>query len=294
LLQPGTYPDLVKPRADVVYLRDDRGWYYRYSHLDSIDPCAKLGARVKLGQKIGVLGKQGASGGWSHLHFDIVAPQPSGRWGILEGYALLFEAYHDAHPLEVLEAVARPHQLVAVGETVTFDASRSWSRNGSGHIASYSWTFSDGKTARGPTVQQRYAKPGSYCEILKVVDKDGNVDYDFACVRVQDPNEPDQKPPGIHAAYWPTCGIKAGDQITFKVRSFNVAPDEGQEEWDFGDGTPKVSVRSDGNAQALAPDGYAITEHTYHAAGHYLAQVSRTNRRGETATARLEIIVRPQ
>jgi chitodextrinase len=293
-LKPGTYPPLVKPRADVIYLRDGRGWYYRYSHLDSIEPSVKLGACVKMGQKIGVLGKKGASGGWSHLHFDIVAPQPSGRWGILEGYALLFEAYHNAHPNEVLEAVARPHQLAAVGDTVTLDGSRSWSRSGPEHISDYSWTFSDGKSARGPTAQRRYTKPGSYSEILKVVDRERNVDYDFATVRVLDPKQPDQKPPGVHAAYWPTQGIKAGDRITFKVRSFHVAADEGEEEWDFGDGTPKVRVRSDGNTVVHAPDGYAVTTHCYQKEGRYLVAVSRTNRRGETGTARLDVIVRPR
>ena len=35
-------PDVVSPRADVVYLRDGRGWYYRYSHLHSIDPAIEL------------------------------------------------------------------------------------------------------------------------------------------------------------------------------------------------------------------------------------------------------------
>jgi hypothetical protein len=294
MLKPGTYPDLVKPRADVLYLRDGRGWYYRYSHLDSIDPCARLGAQVKMGQKIAALGKKGASGGWSHLHFDIVAPQPSGRWGILEGYALLLEAYHHQHPLESLEAVARPHQLAAVGEPVTLDGSRSWSRRGAQHIAGYYWTMSDGKSARGPTVERRYSKPGTYSETLRVVDKDGNFDYDFAVVRVQDPKQPQQKPPAIHAAYWPTWNIKAGDPLTFKARAFNVAPDEGQEEWDFGDRTPKVFTRSDGNAKQQAPDGYAVTQHSYQAAGRYLVKVTRTNHRGETATARLDVIVRPQ
>lgn len=294
LLKPGEYPDLVKPRADVVYLRDGRGWYYRYSHLDTIDPAVRLGARVKIGQKIATLGKKGASGGWSHLHFDIVAPQPSGRWGILEGYALLLEAYHHEHPLESLEAVARPHQLVAVGEAVTLDGSRSWSRRGPQHIAGYYWTFSDGKSGRGPTVERRYTKPGSYSEILRVVDKDGNSDYDFALVRVVDPKQPGQKPPSIHAAYWPTWGIKSGDAITFKVRSFNVDADEGQEEWDFGDGSPKVCTRSDGNAKPQAVDGYAVTKHCYQTPGRYLVKVARANRRGETGTARLDVIVRPQ
>ncbi|MCX7670870.1 MAG: PKD domain-containing protein, partial [Anaerolineae bacterium] len=294
LLEKDKYPPLVKPRADVVYLRDNRGWFYRYSHLDSIDPAVTLGARVKMGQKIGVLGKKGASGGWAHLHFDIVAPQPSGRWGILEPYALVWEAYHNAHPLAMLQAVARPHQLAAVGETVTLDGSRSWCRNGQTNIVSYLWTFSDGKTARGAKVQRRYDKPGGYSEILKVADNAGNISYDFAVVRVLDPNQSDQSPPFIHAAYWPTFGLKAGDEITFKVRSFGVAPDEGEEEWDFGDGTPPVRVRSDGNAQTHAPDGYAVTTHRYRDAGHYLVKVSRANRRGETATARLSVVVAPR
>jgi len=294
VLEKDTYPPLVKPRADVIYLRDGRGWFYRYSHLDSIDPAVTLGAKIKIGQKIGVLGKKGTSGGWSHLHFDIVAPQPSGRWGILEPYALVWEAYHNAHPLAVLQAVARRHQLAAVGETVTLDGSRSWSRNGTNHIASYSWTFSDGKTARGAKVQRRFEKPGTYSEILKVTDRDGNISYDFAEVRVRDASQPDLDPPGIHAAYWPTFGIQAGDEITFKVRSFCVAPDEGEEEWDFGDGTPPVRVRSDGNAQQQAPDGYAVTTHRYRDAGHYLVKVSRANRRGETATAHLSVMVAPR
>jgi hypothetical protein len=53
-------------------------------------------------------------------------------------------------------------------------------------------------------------------------------------------------------------------------------------------------VQSDGNAQTLAPDGYAVTQHTYQTSGHFLVRVSRTNRRGETATARLDVVVRPQ
>ena len=53
-------------------------------------------------------------------------------------------------------------------------------------------------------------------------------------------------------------------------------------------------MRSDGNAQELAPDGYAITTHCYRDAGDYLVRVSRANRRGETATARLHLLVAPK
>lgn len=37
-----------------------------------------------------------------------------------------------------------------------------------------------------------------------------------------------------------------------------------------------------------------MTKHRYADAGQFLVQVSRTNRRGETGTARLEVIVRPR
>ena len=83
----------VSPRYDVVYLLDARGWYYRYSHLKEIDKTVKPGRVMTMGDAIGWLGKEGGSGGWSHLHFGIKARQPSGRWGKQEGYAFLWEAY---------------------------------------------------------------------------------------------------------------------------------------------------------------------------------------------------------
>jgi murein DD-endopeptidase MepM/ murein hydrolase activator NlpD len=91
----------------VVYVRDDRGWYYRYSHLHTIDQAIKPGTVVKLGGRIGLLGKEGGSGGWSHLHFDISAMQPSGRFGIVEAYAFVWQVYRDKQNSQ-LQAVARP------------------------------------------------------------------------------------------------------------------------------------------------------------------------------------------
>ena len=198
---PGYEDSPVDPRYDVVYVLDDRGWYYRYSHLQSIDPAIKPGATVAMGQKIGLLGKEGGSGGWSHLHFEIVSRQPSGRWGTQEGYAFLWEAYLREQQPAVL-AVARPHHLAQVGEKVALDGARSWSRSGT--IARHDWTFSDGSTASGPRVERVYDQPGEYSEILKVTDNGGNVSYDFAVVQVLDRRSSDPLPPGIHAAYAPT------------------------------------------------------------------------------------------
>jgi hypothetical protein len=283
---PGYQGTPADPRYDVVYVLDNRGWYYRYSHLQSFDAAIKPGVTVAMGQKIGVLGKEGGSGGWSHLHFEIVSRQPSGRWGTQEGYAFLWEAAIREQQPEVV-SVARPHHLARVGEKVAFDGSRSWSRSGT--IARYDWTFSEGTTASGAKVDRVYNQPGEYSEILKVTDKQGNVSYDFAIVQVLDPASPDPIPHGIHAAYAPTQHLHAGDPITFKVRTFDTT--DGSETWDFGDGSPTVEVHSDGNVKELAPNGYAVTTHHFARPGDYLPRVEHTDRRGRKATARLHVHV---
>jgi murein DD-endopeptidase MepM/ murein hydrolase activator NlpD len=283
---PGYKDTPVAPRYDVVYILDQRGWYYRYSHLHTISAKIKPGARVKMGQLVGLLGKEGGSGGWSHLHFDIFARQPSGRWGVMEGYAFLWEAYLREYKPKLL-AVARPHHLAAVGEKVVLDGSRSWSA--SRKIASWQWTFTDGETATGQTVQRNYSRPGVYSEILKITDAKGRIEYDFVVVNVLDKKQPGVLPPSIHAAFSPTFGIQPGDPVLFLVRTFRTT--DGKETWDFGDGTAKVEVQSDGNVVKLARDGYARAVHTYTKPGHYLVRVERTDRRGYTAIAHVHVRV---
>jgi murein DD-endopeptidase MepM/ murein hydrolase activator NlpD len=279
----------AKPRYDVVYILDERGWYYRYSHLQSIDPAMKPGAPVRLGQKVGVLGKEGGSGGWSHLHFDITSRQPSGLWGIQEGYAFLWEAYQRQYSPKIV-AVARPHHFVFAGDKVVLDGSKSWTA--SGNVARYDWTFTDGTKATGATVERSYAQSGEYSEILKITDTRGEVDYDFAVVLVIDKSAPDQLPPTINPSFAPTMNIRAGDPVTFKVRSFRTT--FGHETWDFGDGSEKVTVKSDGNVEQHAKDGYAVTQHRFVRPGQYLVRVERTNERGQRAIAHLHVLVGPR
>jgi hypothetical protein len=138
-------------------------------------------------------------------------------------------------------------------------------------------------------VRRVYDKPGEYNEIVRITDAQGRVDYDFAVVQIYDKAHPDRMPPAIHAAYHPTFNIKPGDELTFKVRTFRTT--HGQETWDFGDGSPEVTVQSDGNANVHDPEGYAVTKHAYAQPGHYLASVRRTNERGEQAITHLHIHV---
>jgi murein DD-endopeptidase MepM/ murein hydrolase activator NlpD len=274
----------VRPRYDVVYILDNRGWYYRYSHLQMIATPVIPGKRVKMGQRIGLVGKEGGSGGWSHLHFDIKCRQPSGMWGTQNGYAFIWQAYQQQYNPEII-AVARPHHLVYTDETVRLDASKSWCKTGD--IAKYEWEFCDRSKTKGPTVERVYKRAGQYSEIVKVTDLVGNVAYDFAVVYVIDREHPERVPPAIHANYYPTFDLKAGDEVTFKVRSFAIK--HGEEIWDFGDGSAPVKVQSDGNTNQHNPEGYAITRHRYQKAGDYIVTVRRSDEHGYEAVGHLHL-----
>lgn len=268
----------VQPRYDVIYLRDSRGWYYRYSHLFSFDPSIEIGAEVRKGDSLGLLGKEGGSGGWSHLHFEVKSRQPSGEWGTEEGFGFLWEAYIRDFKPDVM-AMARPHRYAKVGEEVTLDAGRSWVREGS---PVYRWQLSDGRVVTTPRVTIRYAKTGTYSEVLEVKDSRGRVAFDFATVNVYGNTDPIT----INASYYPSLNVKAGQAITFKVRTFGLT--SGEETWDFGDGSPKRSTQSDGNAVKLAKNGYAVITHTYTKPGNYIVTVKN----GAAATTHLWVPVR--
>jgi len=276
----------VAQRYDVVYLLDNQGWYYRYSHMQEIDRRIVPGRTIRKGERVGVLGKEGASGGWSHLHFEIKSRQPSGKWGTQAAYAFLWEAYGRQYK-PALQAVARPHHLLFVGESATLDASKSWST--AGKIASCEWLLSDGTKAAGPTLKRTYPQAGEFSEVLRIIDSDGRSDYDFVFIQVIDRDRPQEVPPGIHAAYSPTFGIHPGDPVTFKVRTFGTT--DGKEIWNFGDGAEEVESQSDGNVEPHARDGYAVVTHRFEKPGHYLVRVSRSNRQGLKATTHLHVRV---
>ena len=281
--------DAVGAEDNAFLILDDRGWLHRYFHMQTIEASATLGSRVRMGQKVGVLGKEGGSGGWAHLHYDIKAVQPSGRWGTEDVYAYVWEAYQNEYHPDLI-ALARPHHLVVPGERVVLDGTRSWSAHGP--IVRYDWTFTDGTKAEGAVIKRTYSRPGEYCETLKVTDAAGRTDYDFSIVLVNEkpsPSGSERRPPTIHPAYFPTMDLKLGEPITFLVRSF--ATTDGEEMWDFGDGSARVKTKSDGNVESHAKDGYQRTVHSYAKAGTYIVTVERTNARGERAVGHLKVVI---
>ena len=280
-------PNCVRPRYDVIYLHDPRGWYYRYSHFDSIDDSIKVGGKVSIGQQIGVLGKEGGSGGWSHLHFGLIRPQEDGRYGSDSLYAFLHQVYQAKND-EPIIAVARPQILDFVGKPILLDGSRSWSAAGRQGLK-YEWSFDDGSRAAGAKVEHVFRDEGRYRPTLKVTDKAGNVDYDFGKVSVVHPNVPPNC--YLHASYWPTKNIRAGEEVSFLVRSFRFAPPRGDEIWDFGDGSPSVRTQSDGAVKHRDKEGYAVTKHRFKNTGYYVVTVRRSNDHGQQAVDKLDVRV---
>lgn len=278
--------DIYK-HPDAVSVLDDRGWILEYVHLDSTDPEIRLGSTIKIGQKIGMIGKKGSSGGWVHLHFEIrTKDTPSGNWVTEDAYVYLWESYIKQHGTRII-AVARPHQFVWTGQEATLDGSRS---KGTNSIVSYEWTFSDGTTAYGPIQKKVYGQPGEYSEILKVTDTKGNVDYDFAVVQVSNRQDPEKLFPTIQPAFYRTTGIRTGEPVTFFVRTFNTAISE--EVWDFGDGSPKKNVKSPTVSREKNTEGkFAETVHSFPRPGSYIVTVERSNEHGYKATGRLHVVV---
>lgn len=284
----------IRPRYDVVYIEDYHDRVYRYSHLSSIDPNLVCGEKVKMGQRIGFIGKEGSSGGWSHLHFHIESLQPSGLWSVEDSYPYLWQSYIEEHDPAVI-AVARPHIKTLPGKTVLLDASRSWAKSG---IESFSWQFMDGSSGDGAMVTRSYDRPGTYSEIVKVTDNKGNFDYDF--IRVVVYPEPLSESnanfvhsvPRVHAAYHPTFNIKPGDPVIFRSRGFGPPISGGIDIYDFGDGSPKVEVPSNIDSAQHAANGYGTILHHYKKPGHYIVKVNRIdNETGNIGIEHLHIIV---
>jgi PKD repeat protein len=155
----------------------------------------------------------------------------------------------------------------------------------------YEWSFSDGTKAIGTGVSHVFGQSGRYRPTLKVTDAKGNVDYDFGKVTVADPDVPPLQRCYLHASYWPTKDIHVGDEVAFLVRSFRFVPPQGDEIWDFGDGSPPAHSRSDGTVDHHSKNGYDTVTHCFKEAGHYVVTVRRNNNDGQWAVDKIDVRV---
>lgn len=261
-----------------VVIQDNNGLIWEYGHLDSISSQVKKGAHIKKGQQIGILGKTGPSGNFSHLHLgtylskaDLDADRNNRRLNL---YPWLISAHQKQYP-GTLYAVARPHQTVSTGEKVTFDA--SYSLGFGTKIVSYKWVFSDGQTISQVRAEKSFDKPGVYIATLWVEDQNGARDVDFCRVRVFTKSSPEGSIPTIFMTHTPTKNILVNQPVLFRFWLQGV---EGKPiEVDFGDGTIVENY-----------DSYEEIRHNFKSSGIHIVTASSTID-GKPITQKQKIIV---
>lgn len=225
-------------------IRDDRGIVLVYGHLDSILSEIREGTRVARGQWVGMLGRRGASGDFSHLHVGIYLSEAAMAgdrmsrnlnlypWMVAAYRARSISGNRGGSGAEVL-AVARPHRAARTGETVVLDGGRSLAFGT--RIASWRWVFHDGASASGPRAERIYERPGSYAVGLWVEDDRGARDVDFATVRVYSLQKPEGVIPTIFATFTPAGRVRVGEPVSFRFWPQGAWLDRLRV--DFGDGT---------------------------------------------------------
>lgn len=148
------------------------------------------------------------------------------------------------------EAVAGEDQLVGVNQITTFNGSASNDSDGS--IASYSWDFGDGASAKGVQVRHKYEAPGVYPVILTIQDDtelSNSTDSDTLTVTVNAAPEP-----VITAPEWVCAGVE------FELNGKKSKDPDGKRarfSWNMGDGsTKKGSLITHSYSQ---PGAYNVT-----------------------------------
>lgn len=227
----GVYPD-----EGTILFEDDRGIVFEYGHMEKILPEIKNGVAVKRGQKLGLLGRRGGSGNFSHLHVGAYLSTDdlsSGRnCRNLNLYPWLMEAFRKVSG-RTLFAVARPHHAVQTGETVRFDGTRSLSYGSK--IRKYRWEFHDETSVDGAQAEKVYDRPGTYMAALWVEDERGLKDVDFCKVKVYSKDKVEDVMPIFFLTYSPSRDIRAGQTVYF--RGWPQGEEAGAIRIDFGDGT---------------------------------------------------------
>ncbi|MFC1635585.1 PKD domain-containing protein [Planctomycetota bacterium] len=261
-----------------IVIQDDNGFIWDYGHLDSIAPGVKKGARIKRGQKIGVLGKTGPSGNFSHLHVgtylsksDLDAGRNNRRLNL---YPWVVTAYAEqCH--RTLYAVARPHLTASTGEKVVLDASRSLSFGP--RIVSYQWILSDGRSVNAVRAETTFDKPGVYIATLWIKDERGRQDVDFCKVNVFTASSPERSLPRIFMTQFPARNVNVGQPVFFRFWLQGV--EDKLIEVDFGDGTVIRDYVS-----------YSEIDHTFTSPGIHIV-TARSTIDGKPIMQKLKVIV---
>jgi len=263
-----------------ILIQDSRGLVWEYGHLGSASPDMALNLHVALGQKIGMLGRTGPSGNFSHVHLgtylslsDIDGDKPN---RMLNLYPWLVTAYQARYPTGLL-AVARPHLTASTGQTVLFDGGNSLAWGG--RIVEWRWVLPDGQTVSGAKAQKVFDRPGAYVATLWVKDDRGAEDVDVCQVKIFSKADPEKAMPHIFMTYTPTQGIRPDQPVAF--RFWFQGAGGGPITVDFGDATVVQDYQS-----------YAEIQHSFRTAGVHIV-TARCEAQGKPIANKLKVVVTP-
>jgi PKD repeat protein len=158
-----------------------------------------------------------------------------------------------------------------VGSSVVFNGSISTDADGS--IVSYSWSFGDGASGSGSTVNHTYSAPGTYSVQLTVTDDDGATHTTSSPLSVTSPGN---QAPVASFTVSPSSGAP-GTPLAFNAAS-SYDPDGSivAYQWDYGDGSFGSGVTS---------------QHAYSSTGTFTVRLTVTDNRGASDTATRSVTV---
>ncbi len=262
-----------------VLVQDPGGMVWEYGHLCAVAPETVVGAALPVGRKIGILGRTGPSGNFSHLHLgtylardDFGASSPNRRLNL---YPWIVTAYRARHPKGLL-AVARPHQTGLTGEGITLDGSNSLAFGG-GRIVEWRWVLPDGRTAKEVRTPWQSDRPGAYVAALWVKDDGGAEDVDFCQVKVFSKADPEKAMPHIFMTYTPARDVRPDQPVTFRF-------------WFQGDGGGPIAVDFGDGTHLADYESYAEVRHAFKTPGIHVV-TAQCEAGGKPIMQRLKVLV---
>jgi len=242
-----------------VLVEDQGGLVWEHAHLKALAPGLALNARVALGQKIGILGRTGPSGNFSHLHVGNFLTRRDSEAGRanrrLNLYPWIVAAYQAQRPQGLL-AVARPHQLALTGERILLDGGNSLAWGGR-RILEWRWVLPDGRTVKRPRVETAFDSPGAHVAALWVKDDQGAEDVDFCQIKVFSRGQPQQAMPHLFMTHSPAREVRPGQEIGLRL-------------WFQGEGGGPIEVEFGDNSGPADCASYQEIRHRYQAPGLYV------------------------
>ena len=262
-----------------VLVQDRHGMIWEFAHLKAVESDVVLDAQLAPGRKIGLLGRSGPSGNFSHLHVGLYLTRDDldsdSRTRRLNLFPWLVTAYQARYAGGVF-AIARPHQMVLTGEKAVFDGGNSLAFGG-GKIVEWRWVFPDGATVKQAKAEKVFERPGAYVVELWVKDSQRAEDVDFCQVKVFSKSKPEKSMPHIFMTCTPTQDVRPNQPVTFRF-------------WPQGEGCGSIKVEFDDGTQVADYQPYAELQHSFKTPGLHIVTV-RCEAGGKPIMQKLKVVV---